>query len=223
MRTHPAITGFLAASLFLTGCAPSRFVKPLRKNEQAASFSFGGPLIKFSGAPIPIPFSTVAYGYGLNNSVTAFGAIHSTSLLFGNLQTDIGATFNVFERENHFGLSLSPALQAAYHVGAPGSLRIWPSADLNFYYHPQKKASYLYAGCSSWFELSRQKAHGEAIRQRAVPSIQTGYMRVNGKWLQQFQLGYLAPGTANLPGVVEYIGISGKGAFSFHYSIIRCF
>ncbi|MEI8137574.1 MAG: hypothetical protein WCH21_09655, partial [Bacteroidota bacterium] len=98
----------LLVSLF-QNCAPSRFVKPLAKKQHAASFSFGGPIIKFSGAPIPIPFTTLAYGYGATNNITAYGSLHATSLLFGNLQSDLGTTIKIFEKENKFGISASPA------------------------------------------------------------------------------------------------------------------
>ncbi|MBA3682410.1 MAG: hypothetical protein H0W73_14800 [Bacteroidetes bacterium] len=188
-------------------CAPSRFVKPLAKKQQAAAFSFGGPLIKFSGAPIPIPFTTLAYGYGVTDKVTTFASIHTTSLLFGNLQSDIGGTFKLFEKENKFGISASPALQIAYNFRNKTGFKIWPSADLNTYFHFKEKPSYLYCGINSWFEFSKYKAHEQQQKKHANPNLHLGYMIVNPKWQHQFELSYLGIGTPNLPGVVDYIGI----------------
>ena len=208
---------------FFQNCAPSRFVKPLAKKQQAASFSFGGPIIKFAGAPIPIPFTTLAYGYGLTNKITGFGSLHTTSLLFGNLQSDIGATIKLFEKENKFGISASPALQVAYNVRNQTGLRVWPSVDVNTYFHFNKKPSYLYAGVNSWFEFSKYKAHEQKQERHAIPNLHLGYTIVKQKWQHQFELSYLGIGISNKPGVAEYIGISDKGALGFYYSLIRKF
>ena len=212
----------LFVSLF-QNCAPSRFVKTLAKKEQAASFSFGGPIIKFAGAPIPMPFTTLAYGYGVTDKITAYSSLHTTSLLFGNLQSDIGTTIKLFEKENKFGISASPAIQVAYNLRNTTGFRIWPSADVNTYFHFKQKPSYLYAGVNSWFEFSKYKAHEQTQQRHVIPNLHLGYTIVKTKWQHQFEFSYLGIGLPNLPGVVEYIGISGKGTLGFHYSLIRKF
>ena len=217
---------FLSTFLFillLCNCAPSRYVKPLAKDQKAISFTFGGPLIKFSGAPIPIPFTTLGYGYGINNNITVYGNLHTTSLLFGNGQTDLGATFNLYKKENTFGITASPSLQLAYNIRNKTGFRIWPSADVNAYFHLNKKQSYLYTGINSWFELSVKKAHDETQQRHIVPNIHIGYTIVKTKWQHQFEFKYLGLGINNLPGVVDYIGVSGKGTFGLYYSLIRKF
>jgi len=204
-------------------CAPSRFVKPLAKNEQAVSFSFGGPMFQFIGLSVPMPFTTFGYGYGLTDKVTAYSNLNTTSLLFGNLQTDIGATFKLFEKENVFGISASPALQMAYSIGNTGTLKVWPSADLNAYYHINKKRSYAYAGFNSWFELSGRRAYGEPQARHAIPNVHAGVAIVKTKWQHQFEVGYLGIGISNLPNVVDYMGIRGKGSLAIYYSLVRKF
>lgn len=212
----------LLVNLF-QNCAPSRFVKPLAKKQHAASFSFGGPIIKFSGAPIPIPFTTLAYGYGATNNITAYGSLHTTSLLFGNLQSDLGTTIKIFEKENKFGISASPAIQIAYNLRNTTGLRLWPTADINTYYHFNEKPSYLYGGANAWFEFSKYKAHEQKQERHVIPNLHLGYMIVKTKWQHQFEFSYLGIGIPNTPGVVEYIGISNKGALGFYYSLIRKF
>lgn len=204
-------------------CAPSRFVKPLAKKQKAASFSFGGPLIKFGGAPIPIPFTTLAYGYGLTDKITGYASLHTTSLLFGNLQSDIGATIKLFEKENKFGISASPAIQVAYNIRNTTGFRIWPCADINTYFHFKEKPSYLYAGANSWFEFSKYKAHEQPQQRHIIPNLHLGYMIVKPKWHHQFEFSYLGIGIPNKPAVAEYIGISDKGSLGFYYSLIRKF
>ncbi len=204
-------------------CAPSRYVKTLEKKQSVLAFSFGGPLIKFGGAPIPIPFTTLGYAYGCSDRITAYGNLHTTSLLFGNFQTDLGATVKLYEKENQFGFSASPALQIACNVRNQTGFRTWPSIDLNSYYHPNKKPSYIYAGINSWIELSSTKAHDEPQTKHAIPNLHIGYSVVKTKWQHQFELKYLGMGIANTPGVVDYIGASGKGTFGLYYSLIRKF
>ena len=215
---YPIVLVFL-----LHGCAPSRYVKPLAKKQSAAAFSFGGPLIKFSGAPIPVPFTTLGYGYGLTDNVTAYGNLHTTSALFGNAQLDLGASLQLYKKENSFGITASPALQLAYSVRNRSGFRIWPSVDLNTYFHLGKKPSYLYAGINSWLEFSKLKAHDEPQQKHSIPNVQFGYVIVKTKWQHQFEVKYLGIGTPNLPGVVDYIGISGKGTLGIYYSLMRKF
>jgi hypothetical protein len=211
------------AVISITGCGPARFVKTLKKNENAVSFSFGGPLIKFAGAVIPIPFTTLCYGRGVSDKVTVFGSFHPTSLFFGNLQSDLGATFRLFEKENKFGLSASPALQLASSLSASKTFRIWPSADVNFYLHPKSRQSYFYAGINMWFEPSAKKAHDEAQSRHVIPNLQAGYTVIKTKWQHQFEVRYLGIGIPNTPGVVGYVGPSGKGSFGVYYSLIKKF
>jgi hypothetical protein len=211
--------GFL---LLFSACAPSRFVKPLEKKQHAASFSFGGPLINYSGAPIPIPFTTLAYGYGLTNQVTVYGGLHTTSLLFGNLQSDLGASIGLLNK-SRFGLSVSPALQLACNLRNKTGFRAWPSVDFNATLHLNQKPSYLYGGVSSWFELASRKAHLETQQRHAIPNLHLGYSLVKSKWQHQFELKYLAAGIPNLPNVVDYVGVSGRGSLGIYYSLIRKF
>lgn len=216
---------FIIATLIfsiLFQCAPSRFVKPLKKNEQAASFSFGGPVIGYAGAAIPIPFTTLAYAYGISERLTLFSGLHLTSLAFGNAQFDLGGTYGIWGNAKN-GISTSLALQTAAGLGKSNSFRIWPSADLNYYYHPNAKASYAYVGINSWFELSKEKAHAEPIQRHAIPNLQIGYTLVKAKFQHQFEFKYLGLGIANLPGVVAYKGFGGKGSMGIYYSIIRKF
>jgi hypothetical protein len=207
----------------LQSCAPSRYVKPLAKSQQAASFSIGGPLIRFAGAPIPIPFTTLGYAYGLTENITANGNLHVTSLLFANAQADLATTFGLYKKENKFGFSASPALQIAYNLRNTTGLRVWPSLDLNAYFHLCEKPSYLYAGLNSWFELANIKAHQETQKRHIIPNLQVGYVVVKTKWQHQFECKYLGIGIPNLPGVVDYIGAAGKGSFGIYYTLIRTF
>ena len=76
--------------LIISACAPSRFVQPLNEGEQRISFNIGGSLIDYNGTTIPIPLTSITYGKGISEKITAFGSLHTTSLLFNNFQTEVG-------------------------------------------------------------------------------------------------------------------------------------
>src|SRR5437868_4497008 len=99
----------------LISCTPMRFVKPLEKKQQAANLSFGGALIKYQSATIPIPFLTANYGYGIDSSLTGFASLNITSALFGNFQLDVGATKQFLRQQIYCpALSISPAVDFIY-------------------------------------------------------------------------------------------------------------
>ncbi len=60
----------LLLSVYCTSCAPSRFVKPLAKGEQAINVAVGGPVITYSNLPVPLPLLSATYGYGIDSSLT---------------------------------------------------------------------------------------------------------------------------------------------------------
>lgn len=212
----------IALLMLLFSCAPSRYVKPLKQKQQAASFSFGGPLIVFSGAPIPIPFTTVGYAYGLSNRISLYGNLHLTSAAFRTIQTDIGGTIALCENKKG-GFSVSPALQSVFSMAKSKTFKIWPSVDFNGFVHLGQRGNYIYGGLGNWIETSAWKAHGEKTSEFIVPSLHAGFVSVKNHWQHQFQLGWLAPGSNNKPNVVQYIGAGNKGALSFHYGLVFVF
>jgi hypothetical protein len=210
----------IAALLLLNACAPSRLVKPLKKGEQIVSGSFGGPLIKFSGAPIPLPFTTFSYAKGITDKISGFASLHSTSLLFGNLQTDLGICMDVYTK-NKFGISITPAIQTALSFKSAQAIRLWPSLDANFRYEFTK--GFLYAGTHSWFEFSKTRANDTKQERWLLPNYHIGFTKTNPKWNHQFEVKLLLPNTSIYPGVVDYMGINGKGAIGLYYCVTRKF
>ncbi|GIV27947.1 MAG: hypothetical protein KatS3mg027_1761 [Bacteroidia bacterium] len=205
--------------IFIISCAPSRFVKPLQKNEQTLSLSFGGPLINFNKIPMPIPLSTLCYAYGITNQTTSFGSIHTTSLLFGNFQTDLGIVQSLRKNDSIWGISISPAFQIIYNFRNKTGFKIWPSLEANVYYKLPNSTNYLYLGNSNWMEFSKYKAHGEKQNTLVLPDIHLGWLTNSKKWNHQIEIKYIAPGINNLPNVVPYIGINHKGTLGIYYNI----
>jgi hypothetical protein len=213
----------VALLLLAFSCAPTRLVKVLEKDQKAVTFSFGGPVIKFAGAAIPIPFSTLTYGQGITSNCTGFGSLHITSLLFGNVQADAGAVLKIFEKEKKMGVTATPGAQIACKPAVSGTFRLWPSLDVNYYLHFNHRTSFAYGGMSSWIELAAKKAHSEDQSRHLIPNLHLGYTFVHTRWQHQFEVKYLGLGIPNTPGVVDYIGVSGKGTLGIYYCVARKF
>lgn len=214
------ITAIFLSFFLLLSCTPSRLVKPLKKGEGALSGSVGGQLIKFGGAVIPIPYTSLNYAKGLNDRASIFGGIHTTALLFSNLQLDAGVCADIFKKEK-FAFSVSPAIQTAMSYKDYKSFRLWPSLDWNARYEFQK--GFIYTGMHNWFEFSKTRSFDSEQKKFILPGYHIGYTITKTKWQHQFEVKYILPLTPVYPGVVDYIGIQNKGAFGIYYSVCRKF
>ena len=74
----------------IQACAPTHYVRPLAVGEKGISATFGGPFITNFGPPIPVPFTTLGFGYGWKEKTTVFGDFHPTAASFGVIQMDAG-------------------------------------------------------------------------------------------------------------------------------------
>lgn len=219
-RTFSLLKWVVLSLFFISSCTPSRIVKPLKKGEQTVSASFGGQLIKFSGAPIPLPFTSVSYAKGLHDKVTVFGGLHTTAQLFGIFQTDIGSCIDLYSK-NKFGFSATPALQMSVSYKDSRSFRLWPSLDFNARYELTK--GFVYLGMHNWFETSKVRANNTKQDRFVLPNYHIGFTKTNTKWNHQFEVKYCLPYKSIYPGVVDYIGINNKGAIGLFYCITRKF
>ena len=172
--------GFVAQILF--SCASTRVVRPLQKGEKQVSANLGGPLFGFAGITIPMPLSSLSYAQGFSDKVTMFGGLHTTALIYGVIQTDIGACINVYHPDSsQFGLSVNPVVNMAYDKWE-GNFKLWPEVDINAYWEFNPKKSFAYLGVSNWFELASKRAHEESQENRWLINPYLGYTYVRRKW-----------------------------------------
>jgi len=209
--------------LFIQSCAPTRFVKPLSKNENAVTANLGGPLIRFGKATIPIPFMSISYGRGITDKTTAFGSIHTTALLFGNIQTDIGICQSIYKNDSlKFGITINPAMNLAFDKWEK-NFRAWPQLDINAYKNILKDKAFVYVGLTNWFELSSQRAHQEPQTQRILINPHLGITYTTKKWAYSLETKFLQMNRNNTPNVVDYVGINQKGAIGIYLNFARKF
>lgn len=218
------IGGVLLALLALGSCAPTRFVEPLEEKQHAVGFTFGGPLIEFGGT-IPVPLSGIQYGYGIKKNLTAFGALHTTSAVFGNLQLDAGVTYQFLEQKGAIpNLSVTPALNFITNFQT-GTTRLWPQVDVNAFWHFSQKKHFVYAGLGNWFVLSGKRAHNEPSLRRWVMNPQIGAtFKLGESWMLTAETKFLAPLTNKSMEFVPYQSVFGNyGATGAYIGITKTF
>ncbi len=217
------LTAIIVLVVFFQSCAPSRIVRPLEKGERQVALNVGGPLLGFAGTTIPMPLTAVSYAQGITDNVTAFGGIHTTAMLFGVFQTDVGVCYNLYHPDSsQFGLSVNPVINMAFDKWE-GNFKLWPEIDVNAYWEFTPQKSFIYLGASNWFELSGTRAHDEVQENRWLFNPHLGYTYVRNKWNYNIETKYLVPNVATQPNVVDYKGIGGNGAVGVYFTFTRKF
>ncbi len=225
MKTKKSLQfiGMISVLLFFQSCAPSRVVRPLEKGEKQVSANLGGPMLGFAGAVIPMPLTSVSYAQGISDDVTVFGGLHTTAMLFGVFQTDIGACYNLYHPDSSkFGLSVNPVINMAYDKWE-SEFKLWPEIDINAYYEFIPNKSFAYVGVSNWFELASEKAHEETQENKWLINPHIGYTYSRKKWNYNFETKWLVPNLDTKPNVVDYKGLGGKGAVGIYFTFTRKF
>lgn len=217
---------FFAFLLLLFACTPSRFVKPLAKNEMQVNLSLGGPVINLSGSYIPVPLTTICGGYGIDSNTTVFGSIHTTSALFGNLQNDIGVVRNIAHQKGcRLGISAIAAINTMAHFGKGGnSFNLFPQFEANIYWTYGKKKNFVYAGLSNWFNFSGTRAHNESQPFSVIMSPQLGHTFNGSKWNFILEYKMIAPYISNKDIVISYLpALGAMGATGIYFGVTRKF
>lgn len=214
---------FFLFLLFIVSCAPERYVKPLAPKQQAVGVSLGGPLFKFGENTIPMPFLTANYGYGIDSSLTAFGAVNITSTLFGNVQLDLGATRQILKQQAYIpAVSITPVFNIIARPKAP--FKLYPQLDVNAFWEYGKHKNYFYLGFGNWFELSSKRTLNEKQKNHWLFFPLVGHCFTGKKWDILLETKILAPNLSNEKLVVEYqTPLKNNGAFGIYIGCTRKF
>ena len=219
---------FLVSLFFLGACAPTHFVKPLAYKQHAVTASLGGAMLHVPGvATIPIPNTTLGYGYGLKKDLTGYGNLYPTAAVFGVFQFDAGCTWRFWQNEK-MGASVSPGMNFLVDRFEKNA-GLWPQLDANFYkdYFERsytskggksiQRKNYFYVGFSNWFQLKGTMTLGLKQENRLVFSPQIGHTFERGHWNFNLEAKFLTPYLSNQNIIVDYVSPFGKrgglGAF----------
>jgi hypothetical protein len=220
---------FYFAFLFVilqNSCSPSRFVKPLEKDDNAIGVNIGGPLIGFAGTTIPIPFTAITYGRGLSDKTTGFASLHTTSLIFGTMQMELGLVKEILptSKDNKLIPGITFTKTANLLKGFyGGGFKYYPQIDLNAYWNFNNDKNFFYTGISNWIELSRLRAHNIEQPHRWLLSPHIGVSGQNKKYNGQIEIKWLVPYISNENIVVDYRSFGNRGAIGIYYSLTRRF
>lgn len=224
-RINKTILLAIVVSLSLYSCAPSRLIKPINKGEKQINASLGGPLINYAGTTIPIPFTSLTYAYGLEDNTTLYGSLHSTSLLFGVLQSEVGLVYQLKQPDSlkfyKLGVSVSPSLNFMIDRWQ-GNFRFYPKYDFNIYSKWSKKRNHLaYLGFSNWFDFYENKAHNMKNQYFIIGNFHGGLMLNSGKWNHQLECKLFPLFNSYI--VVDYSPMFNNVPWGIYYSISKNF
>jgi hypothetical protein len=198
-------------------------VKPLAKKQQAVNLSFGGSLIKYGTATIPMPFLTANYGYGIDSTLTGFASLNITSALFGNAQIELGATKQLLKQNKYIpALSITPVINIIYKN--KNARKLYPQLAINAFWEYGKHKNIVYVGFDNWFELASKRQY-EVKQQNhwtLMPTI--GHSFNNKKWNFNIEAKVIAPNESNEKLVVDYVTpFKTHGAFGVYVGCTRKF
>jgi hypothetical protein len=216
-----SIVYLLIITLF--SCSPTHFVKPLAKNQHAATVSLGGPLIKFGAAIIPIPFLTANYGYGIDSTLTAFTSLNATSALFGNFQMELGVTKQLL-KQNKFipAVSITPVANIIYRNS--DAHKFYPQIAVNAFWEYGKRKNFIYIGLDNWFELAQKSAFDVKQPNHWIFMPTAGHNFTGKKWSFNIEAKVIAPNLSNQKLVVDYqTPFRTHGAFGVYFGCTRKF
>jgi hypothetical protein len=207
----------------LASCAPTHYVRPLQKNELAITGTLGGSVFTNFGYPMPVPNTTIGAGYGITEKLTGYASLYPTSMAFGVLQFDLGATYGILQPNKwRPGLSVSPGLNLAGDVWE-SHFKIWPQLDANAYWNYGKHRNFVYAGLSSWYELAAKRSAGQAQPQFILPGFQVGHT-LSGKRLDftvELKVNNVVKSNQDL--TISWLGMGNRGAMGIYFGLSKRF
>ena len=215
--------GLLFLAFAFVGCNATRVVKPLDKGEKQLAAGFGGPGIIYTGAPIPVPLTSVSYAHGLDTGLSLSAGLHTTSAAFGVIQSDIAVGISAFQSKSEkFGVTVTPAINFLYDFYENNG-RTYPQLDALSWWQYGEKDHLLYGGVGTWIELRKRKAHEQVQNNEVLPWITVGHQFNMEKWSYMTEFKYLGFQHETDLSVVDYVSPGGRGTIGFYFGISRSF
>lgn len=205
--------------LVFAGCTSSRLVQPLHQGKAQINVAAGGPFFDYKGTTIPMPLTSVGAAYGIDQDLSLFAGLHTTSLYYGLGHGDIGVVKGLRQPEYWSpGISVAPAVSFMLD-GWDWNFRAYPSVDINLYWQAFESRDFFYVGSTSWFEPATRRAHKEKQPYNWIPSIHSGYTLISGSFSYNAEVKYLAPFYSNKNIVVEYLSPVDRGAIGLYIAV----
>jgi hypothetical protein len=209
--------GSLLLLTLCAGCAVSRGIAPLAQGEHAVQISVGGPMMNLQGAPVPLPISSVGYGYGIDGRTHVHGAIYLTQLAFGVGGLDVGVATEMLSADGP-----RPRIMGDFTLymffgdtakgGAEGGFRLFPDLNLTITWDIGKWDHHVYVGFDNFFQpFPVFRFYPTPYLGAEVKSGPSGQPHVG----VIAELGYVAFWEDTTVLMPEWVGINNQGAVSF--------
>ncbi len=215
-RGLSAAAGLLLAVAFSAGCALSHGVRPIGEKKVAIDASLGGPIVDYMGGKKPLPLTMVGATYGLTDKTNLHGGLYPSSLaMFGLVGLELGASHLVVEPDGPV-----PALMVdGTLITLGGDLAEGPpEGGFRAFLQTSVMASWSY-GRREHLIYTGPEFITQPIPLHSIPGWTVGHRYNAGRWGIGAELGWMAPFWDNLPPVVEYAGIAGRGALSVNLGV----
>ncbi len=208
-----------AFCLIAASCAPTRVITPLQRGSTHIGINAGGPLIRFRGNVIPIPFSSVYAAHGWTSSTSIFGGLHLTSLVYKTFQLDAGLAHRFYQSPNvRLQIIGGGSLMSAIAL-TNGTTRVFPIMHLHTVYAPSPHLQF-YGGASVWWDFYRSIRQSQTTYRLVSPVFFAGIQWARAElWTFSLEYKLLNPFVENDKTVVEYVHWSRYGAQGLYLSV----
>lgn len=141
--------------LIFSGCSVLTTVRVLEKDHSQINLSVGGPVVPKSLSTVIVPYTTIGYAYGLQNSLSLAGNFHLISAVFKTPGVDIGAVYRILPQENYIPeITIYPKFYFFKGLREDGGFRFFPSASINGSYNLWGK-NLFYFGFDYMMQLTK--------------------------------------------------------------------
>ena len=207
----------LFAAIFWIGCGSTQPVRVLEEGKTKAAISFGGPIIQFGSAPIPVPYLTIGAMHGYSDDLTLAANAHLLSAALGDIGFDAGAALRLLKQDGAVPELTGKAQIYLFDniAHGPNTPRFFPMISLNGSYLIGE-SSLFYAGIDNLFQLSKPAY-------MLSPFIGTEFYisrRISG----QIETKWMAANINSSHGILEgYASLGGSGNIGIFLGLVYSF
>ena len=207
---------FLLIASLLQGCALSHGVRPVGEGNVALDVGLGGPIVDYMGGHNPVPLSQIGITYGLSDKTNLHGGFYpSGAAMFGLVGFEAGASHLVLEQDGG-----RPAVMVdGTLIGIGGDIGEGaPEGGFRPYLQTSAHGSWGY-GSREHLVYTGPEFISQVAPLDSVFGWTLGHQANFGRWGLGTEVGWMAPFWDNLPPVVDYAGIGGRGAVSINFGV----
>jgi len=197
----------LLSLLLLSGCGAQMRNMPVGAGHVQYSASLGGPLVKFSGNVVPIPYGMAGATYGITDRLEAHADLHVLAAMYKFLGLTPGLTYFPRAALGPWVPSLTADMLVFSDLSAS---RAYPEIVLTVA-RPLGTRWVPFAGFHNTFQVTHSPSY--------IPSLFAGTSYRAGRLNFYGELQWLALNRDNHFTPVDYYGISRHGALSPQFGI----